>query len=60
MTLPTTNPAAFAAMEAIEAGEWDRFLHRLHGAIHMRQRTGEYKATLVAGGCSCGSKDPHD
>lgn len=40
---------AFAAFDHIEAGDWDAFLHRLHGAIHLRQQTEDYRATLIAG-----------
>lgn len=40
---------SFAVLTEIENGEHDRFLHRLHGAIHLRQQTTEYHATLVAG-----------
>lgn len=41
--------AAFAAIEAIQSGEWDRFLSRLRGAINQRTQTDEYKSTLIAG-----------
>lgn len=40
---------SFAALDHIEKGDWDRWLHRLHGAIHQRQQTPEYKATLIVG-----------
>lgn len=40
---------SFSALDAIESGRWDAYLHRLHGAIHQRQSRAEYKATLVAG-----------
>jgi hypothetical protein len=40
---------SFSALERIEAGDWDQFLHRLHGAIHLRQKTEEYRAKLIAG-----------
>ena len=40
--------AAFAAVEAIMEGRWDRYLHRVRGAIVLRTRTDEYQATLVA------------
>lgn len=43
------DAAAFAALQAIEEGEWDRFLHRLLGAINMRRQTDEYRAHIVAG-----------
>lgn len=42
----------FSALDRIESGDWDRYLHRLHGAIHLRQRTDEYKATLIAAQCT--------
>lgn len=29
--------AAFAAMEAIRSGEWDRYLDQLQGAIRVRK-----------------------
>lgn len=41
--------AAFAAIEAIRAGEWDRFLLRIQGAIRMRRQTEEYEQHIVAG-----------
>jgi len=40
---------AFAAMEHIEAGDWDRFLLRLLAAIGARRKTEEYKAHIIAG-----------
>jgi len=43
------NAAAFAAIEAINSGRWDRYLHRLRGAINVRVQTDAYQATLVAG-----------
>ena len=46
--MSSNEAAAFAALQAIEAGEWDRFLHRLIGAINMRRDTDEYRAHLVA------------
>lgn len=39
----------FSAVDRIEAGDWDNLLHRLKGAIILRQQTDEYKATLIAG-----------
>lgn len=45
----STAAAAFAAIEAIASGEWDRYLIRLRGAIEMRGRTKDYRAHLVAG-----------
>lgn len=41
--------AAFAAIEAITSGEWDRYLHRIKGAIVTRQNTDAYQDTLIAG-----------
>jgi hypothetical protein len=41
--------AAFAAVEAIMAGEWDLYLARVRGALVRRTQTDEYQATLVAG-----------
>ena len=41
--------AAFAAVEAIDSGAWDRYLHRIRGAIFMRTQTDEYQETLIAG-----------
>lgn len=49
MTDHNPAPAAFAALTAIEAGEWDRFLLRLRAAIEQRRRTDAYKAHLIAG-----------
>jgi len=43
------SAAAFAAVESIMAGEWDRFLLRIQGAIRMRMRTQEYQDHIVAG-----------
>lgn len=45
----SAQAAAFAALTEIEDGRWDQWLHRLHGAIHLRQQTEEYKQTLIAG-----------
>jgi len=45
---PQRSAAAFAALEAIAAGEWDRFLLRLRAAIEQRRQTDEYKAHIVA------------
>lgn len=39
---------AFAALDSIMDGRWDRSLHRLHGAIHLRQKTDEYRESLIA------------
>ena len=47
---PTHAAAAFAAMEAITDGEWDRFLIRLTAAIRARSATGAYESHIVAGG----------
>ena len=44
------SAAAFAAVEAIMAGRWDKYLHRIRGAINLRTQTDEYQATLIAGG----------
>lgn len=46
---PSSGAAAFAAVEAIMAGEWDRYLHRVRGACMLRAKTDEYQATLIAG-----------
>lgn len=45
----STAAAVFAAIEAINSGQWDGWLHRLRGAIVTRTQTDEYEATLVAG-----------
>lgn len=42
----------FSAVDRVEAGDWDRLLHGLHGAVVRRQRTDEYKAKIIAGGDS--------
>lgn len=39
--------AAFAAIEAITAGEWDRYLLRLRGAVVQRLRSGGYENYFV-------------
>jgi hypothetical protein len=44
----SADAEAFAALDSILEGRWDRDLHRLHGAIHLRQKTDEYRDTLVA------------
>jgi len=41
--------AAFAALESIQAGDWDRFLLRLRAAIDVRRGTKDYRDGLVAG-----------
>lgn len=41
--------AAFAALEAIESGQWDRFLLRLQAAIKQRRQTDDYRRHIVAG-----------
>ncbi len=46
----TEQAQAFAALEAILAGKWDRVLHRFAGAVKTRQMTDEYKASLICGG----------
>ena len=43
-----TAAAAFAAVEVIMSGEWDRYLHRVRGACILRARTDEYQATLIS------------
>ena len=40
--------AAFAALEAIQSGKWDRFLLRLGAAIAQRRNTQEYKDHVKA------------
>jgi hypothetical protein len=40
--------AAFAALEAILAGEWDRYLLRIRGAIRQRMETEEYERHIIA------------
>ena len=40
---------AFAALEHIVAGDWDRFLLRLRAAIDARRKTDEYGAHVIAG-----------
>jgi hypothetical protein len=45
---------AFAALDAIESGRWDRYLLRLRAAIEIRRQTDEYKAHIIAGA------DQHD
>lgn len=47
---PASKAFAFAALEAIIAGDWDRYLLRLRGAIEQRRKTPEYEAHIVAGG----------
>jgi hypothetical protein len=46
---PSISAAAFAALTAIESGEWDRFLLRLRAAIEQRRQTDDYRAHIVAG-----------
>ena len=41
--------AAFAALQAIQSGEWDRYLIRLQAAIFHRRQTEEYRDHIVAG-----------
>lgn len=45
----SATAAAFAALEAIEAGEWDRYLLRLRAAIEQRRKTCDYAKHIVAG-----------
>jgi hypothetical protein len=49
MAALSQQAAAFAALEAIESGAWDRYLLRLRGAIEQRRRTPDYAAHIVAG-----------
>lgn len=42
--------AAFAALTAIERGEWDRYLIRLNAAIKQRMRTEAWQRHIVVGG----------
>lgn len=44
-----STAAAFAALESITSGEWDRFLLRLRTAIEERRWTPEYERHIVAG-----------
>ena len=37
-------PAAFAALEKIESGDWDRYLLRLRAAINQRLPKVKYRA----------------
>lgn len=39
---------AFAAVEAIKAGEWDRYLPSLRAAIQERQSDAEYKREILS------------
>ena len=41
--------AAFAALEAIQSGEWDRYLLRLRAAINERMKTEGYRDHIVVG-----------
>lgn len=41
--------AAFAALEAIMSGAWDRYLHRFKGAVTTRSNTDEYQNSIIAG-----------
>jgi len=45
---PDHSAAAFAALQAIQAGEWDRFLLRLRAAIRARIDTDDYQGSLRA------------
>lgn len=49
---------AFAALEAIQAGRWDRVLHRFAGAVKMRMTTEDYRRSLVIGGGPAPAGDP--
>lgn len=44
-----SGAAAFAALEAIQSGQWDRFLTRLQAALSARMRTPEWQHHIVAG-----------
>jgi hypothetical protein len=57
---PADTAAAFAAIEAIEAGKWDHVLHRVRGAIFLRTKTEEYGATLIAGNQQRAAPEPTD
>jgi len=43
------SAAAFAALEAIQSGDWDRFLLRLRSAIEQRRATQGYRDHIIAG-----------
>jgi len=45
-----TQAQVFAALEAISAGQWDRWLHRIRGAIVVRTQTDDYQNSIIAGG----------
>lgn len=45
----TAQIEAFAALNHIENGDWDRFLLRLRGAIELRRATDEYEQHIIAG-----------
>jgi len=45
----STQAAAYAAIESIEDGEWDRYLLRLRAAINQRIQTESYRRHIVAG-----------
>ena len=49
MNRTVAGAAAFAAMEAIESGEWDRYLLRLRAAIEQRRKTQEYRDHIIVG-----------
>ncbi len=40
--------AAFAALDAIESGAWDRYLVQLQAAIRRRLRAAGYRAKMTA------------
>jgi hypothetical protein len=46
---PPQDATAFAALQAIESGEWDKYLLRLKAAIIARMRTEGYAQHLIAG-----------
>lgn len=51
-TMPDQNTAmaagAFAAVEAIKAGLWDRQLHLINEVLRERMTRPEYKAVILA------------
>jgi hypothetical protein len=42
-------PTAFAALLAIENGDWDRYLLRLRAAIEQRRKTEAYRRHIIIG-----------
>lgn len=45
----SAESAAFTALEAIQSGEWDRYLLRLRAAIEARRQTADYRRHIIAG-----------